>query len=161
MLAALDPILLDLARLFGLCVAAVLVFWKLRVPPLVGFLLTGAVIGPNATGLVGHIELVEQLAEVGVVILLFSVGMELPLRQLARLRRTVLVGGGLQIGLTLLLGAGAALLAGLPLEPAIFLGLLLAASTRSRCCSAPACTTWYRRSSRPRSRSWCGCCACS
>ena len=79
MLASLDPILLDLALLFALCVVVVLVFHRLRLPPVVGFLLTGVAIGPNALGLVTHQALVEQLAEVGVVILLFSVGMELPL----------------------------------------------------------------------------------
>lgn len=128
-LASLDPILLDLALLFALCVAVVLVFHRLRLPPVVGFLLTGVAIGPNALGLVTHQALVEQLAEVGVVILLFSVGMELPLHQLARLRRTVLLAGGLQLGLTLLLGAGGALLGGLDLPAAVFVGLLLAMSS--------------------------------
>lgn len=129
LIASLDPILLDLALLFALCVVVVIVFHRLKLPPVVGFLLTGVAIGPNALGLVGHQELVEQLSEVGVVILLFSVGMELPLRQLADLRRTVLLGGGLQIGLTVLLGAGAALIGGLQWQAAIFLGLLLAMSS--------------------------------
>ncbi|MEZ5966661.1 MAG: cation:proton antiporter [Planctomycetota bacterium] len=129
MFASLDPILLDLALLFALCVGVVIVFHRLRLPPVVGFLLTGVAIGPNALGLVAHQALVEQLAEVGVVILLFSVGMELPLRQLVDLRRTVLLAGGLQIGLSLALGAGAALLGGLSLPAAVFVGLLLAMSS--------------------------------
>lgn len=129
MLASLDPILLDLAVVFALCVVVVVVFHRLRLPPIVGFLLTGVAIGPNALRLVGHQGLVDQLAEVGVVILLFSVGMELPLRQLAELRRTVLLGGGLQIGLTVVLGAMAALVGGLDLAAAVFLGLLLAMSS--------------------------------
>ncbi len=128
-LASLDPILLDLALLFALCVAVVLLFHRLRLPPIVGFLLTGAVIGPNALGLVRHQELVVQLSEVGVVILLFSVGMELPLRQLAALRRTLLIGGGLQMVLTVLLGAVAATVGGLGWQAGIFLGLLLSMSS--------------------------------
>lgn len=129
MLASLDPILFDLALLFMLCVLVVVVCHRLRLPPIVGFLLTGVAIGPNALRLVKHQELVEQLSEVGVVILLFSVGMELPLRQLARLRRAVLLGGALQMGLTLLVGAGGALVGGLGWQSAVFLGILLAMSS--------------------------------
>ncbi len=129
LLASLDPILFDVAVLFGLCVGVVVVFHRLRLPPIVGFLLTGALIGPNALGLVGHQELVDQLAEVGVVILLFSVGMELPLRHLSEMKRALLVGGGLQMVLTLGLGAAGALLGGLSLGAAILLGLLLMMSS--------------------------------
>ncbi len=129
LLASLDPILFDVAVLFGLCVLVVLVFHRLRLPPIVGFLLTGALIGPNALGLIGHQELVDQLAEVGVVILLFSVGMELPLRHLGQMKRALLVGGGLQMGLTLGLGAAGALLGGLSWGAAILLGLLLMMSS--------------------------------
>lgn len=129
LLASLDQILFDVAVLFGLCVLVVLVFHRLRLPPIVGFLLTGALIGPNALKLVGHKELVDHLAEVGVVILLFSVGMELPLRHLKEVKRALLLGGGLQMGLTLGLGAAGALLGGLSLGAALLLGLLLMMSS--------------------------------
>ncbi len=128
-LASLDPILRDLTVLFALCVGVVLVFHRLRVPPIVGFLLTGPAIGPNALGLVRHRELVDQLSEIGVVILLFSVGMELPLRQLAALKRTLLLGGGLQMALTVILGTAAALVGGKSLQSGLLLGLLLAMSS--------------------------------
>ena len=82
MLASLDPILIDLALLFGLSVAVIVGFHRLRLPPVVGFLAVGAVVGPRSLGLVSHQGLVDQLAEVGVVVLLFTVGMELSLQQL-------------------------------------------------------------------------------
>ena len=84
MLANLDPILVDLALLFGLCVAVGVLFHRLRIPPVVGFLFAGALIGPNAFAVVGHRELVDQLAEVGAVVLLFSVGLELSMATLSR-----------------------------------------------------------------------------
>jgi CPA2 family monovalent cation:H+ antiporter-2 len=129
MVASLDPILADLAVLFGTCVAVVVVFHRLRVPPIVGFLLTGAAIGPNALGFVRNVAVVEQLAEVGVVILLFTVGMELPLRRLMALRREFLLGGAIQIAGTVLLGAVVAAAAGAPAASATFLGVLLAMSS--------------------------------
>ena len=105
----LEPVLLELAKLFALCVVAGLLFHRFRMPPIVGFLVTGAMIGPHAIGLVQHEETVQQLAEVGVVVLLFAVGMELPLGQLARLRRTILLGGGAQIIGTVLTAAAASI----------------------------------------------------
>lgn len=128
-LASLDPILLDLTLLFALCVGVVVVFHRLKVPPIVGLLLTGSLIGPNSLGLVRHREMVDQLSEIGVVILLFSVGMELPLRQLASLKRTLLLGGGLQMALTVALGTLAALVGGKGLQAGLLLGLLLAMSS--------------------------------
>ena len=101
----LEQVLTDLAQVFALCVAAGVLFQRFRMPPIVGFLAIGAIVGPNAVGLVGEEETVKSLAEVGVVVLLFAVGMELPLGQLARLRRTILIGGGLQVVGTALGGA--------------------------------------------------------
>jgi CPA2 family monovalent cation:H+ antiporter-2 len=128
-LASLDPILLDLALLFGLSVAVVVAFHRIRIPPIIGFLVVGAVVGPKSLGLVSHQAMVDQLAEVGVVVLLFTVGMELSLQQLKILRRAVVLGGSLQIGLTIALGALVAWIGGLDPGPAFFLGFLLALSS--------------------------------
>ena len=85
----LDQVLLELALLFALCVGVAVTFHRLRLPPIVGFLVAGVIVGPNGVGLVRHEEMVRELAEVGVVVLLFAVGLEVPLSQLARLRRTI------------------------------------------------------------------------
>lgn len=129
MLLSLDPILLDLALVFGLCVAVGVLFWRVRIPPMVGFLVAGAIVGPNALGLVTHQQLVVQLAEVGVVVLLFSVGLEFSFELLARMRSAVLVGGSVQMVATIALGMLAALVGGLEFGPALFLGFLLAMSS--------------------------------
>ena len=125
----LDHVLLDLALLFALCIVVVVGFHRLRVPPIVGFLIAGALMGPHAFGLIKQTELVEQLAEIGVMILLFTVGMELSLRDLLKMRRSLLIGGGLQIGLTIALGSLVALVGGLPWGTAIFLGFVLSLSS--------------------------------
>ncbi|MGE3354495.1 MAG: cation:proton antiporter, partial [Planctomycetota bacterium] len=125
----LEPILLELSLLFALCVAAGVLFQRFRLPPIVGFLAIGALIGPHSIGLVQHEEMVQQLAEVGVVVLLFAVGMEVPLGQLARLKRTILLGGGLQIVGTVLAAAAVGWLCGIGWNEAVFLGFLLSLSS--------------------------------
>ena len=129
MIAALDPVLMDLALLFGLCAGVAVLFHWLKLPALVGFLAVGALVGPNALGLVQERELVQSLAEVGIVMLLFTVGLELSWQQILRLRRAVVVGGGLQVLGTVVLGAFVARLAGLELRAALFLGFLLTHSS--------------------------------
>lgn len=125
----LAPFLLELALLFALCVAVAVTFHRLRLPPLVGFLVAGVVVGPNAVGLVHHEDVVRELAEVGIVVLLFAVGLEVPLQQLGRLRRAILVGGGAQLLGTVALSTVACLLLGLELRQALFLSFLLTLSS--------------------------------
>lgn len=125
----MERILLELALLFALCVVVGAAFHWLRLPPIVGFLCAGAIVGPFSLGFVEHVELVHGLSEVGVVMLLFAVGMELPLAHLARLRRVILVGGGWQLGGTIVLGAAIAMTFGLPWNQSVFLGFLLSLSS--------------------------------
>jgi CPA2 family monovalent cation:H+ antiporter-2 len=125
----LEQVLLELALLFALCVGVAVTFHRLRLPPIVGFLVAGVLVGPHGVGLVRHEAMVRELAEVGVIVLLFAVGLEVPLGQLARLRRTILFGGGAQVLGTVVLGAGACWLLGLPWHEALFLGFLLSLSS--------------------------------
>ncbi|MCC6671203.1 MAG: cation:proton antiporter [Planctomycetes bacterium] len=94
-----------------------------------GFLAVGVLVGPHGLGVVANQALVDRLAEIGVVVLLFSVGLELSFAQVVRLRRYVLLGGGLQVGLTLAAGAVAGLLGGLSLAQSLFLGFLVTHSS--------------------------------
>ncbi|MCU0865604.1 MAG: cation:proton antiporter [Planctomycetes bacterium] len=125
----LEQALLELALLFALCVAVAVTFHRLRLPPIVGFLVAGVFVGPNALGLVRHEEMVRELAEVGIVVLLFAVGLEVPLGQIARMKRTILVGGGLQVVGTVLAAALVCAVAGVPWASAVFLGFLLSLSS--------------------------------
>ena len=123
------PLLWDLIVIFGLSVAVVFLFQKLRQPVIVGFLATGVMFGPHGLGLIARSDDVETLAEVGVILLLFTIGVEVSLSRIARMRREVLVGGSFQVFGTALL----AVLASLPFQlrwaESIILGFLIALSS--------------------------------
>ena len=119
----------DLLVLLALGVVVVVAFNRARIPPIVGFLFTGVLCGPYGFGFIAELGTVEALAEVGVVLLLFTIGIEFSVQQLVRLRRFLLVGGGLQVLLTTGLVAAVARAAGLRIEVGIFLGLLVALSS--------------------------------
>ena len=97
----------DVVALVSSCVVVLFVCQRFRLVPIVAFLLTGVLIGPNALGLVGDPQRVEVFAEVGVMLLLFTIGMEFSLDELVRMVRLILVAGGLQVGATVALAAAA------------------------------------------------------
>lgn len=97
----MSGLLSDVILLFILSIAVTLFCNKLRLPVTVGFLLTGVLVGPYALGLVSDVQAIEHIADIGVAILLFTIGMELSGDALNRLKRPVFLGGTLQIGLTI------------------------------------------------------------
>lgn len=121
-----------LGEVVALLVGSVLIAYlcyRIRLVPIVGFLITGVVIGPTALGLVKDQALIDGMAEVGVILLLFTIGVEFSLEKLARIRRLIVGGGGLQVGLTIgLLGVGMAV-AGIAWPVAVFTGCLVALSS--------------------------------
>ena len=119
----------DLLILFGLGVAVVLLFHRAKVPPIVGFLITGVLCGPYGFGLISDPHEVESIAEMGVVLLLFTVGIEFSLKQLARIRNFLLIGGGLQVVVTIGTIYLVARIAGEGTKVALFLGMLVALSS--------------------------------
>jgi CPA2 family monovalent cation:H+ antiporter-2 len=123
------PILRDLVVLFAAALPIVVIFQRLHVPTVVGFLVAGVVIGPHGAGLIADSVEVERLAELGVVPLLFVVGLELSFRQLAHQRQVILVAGALQVLLTGGLAAVGALAAGLPAAESVFVGFLIVHSS--------------------------------
>lgn len=122
-------LLRDLVLLVGLAIPVVALAQRLRVPSIVGFLLTGIAIGPHAFGLVREVESVHQLAEMGVVLLLFAIGLELSLARVARLGRVLLQGGTIQVAGTLAAVALGAVALGAPTERAVLYGALVALSS--------------------------------
>ena len=123
------PVLRDLVILVAVAIPVVIIAQQLRVPTVVGFLLTGIAIGPHALGLVAQPDSVSSLAEVGVVLLLFAIGLELSLSRIVKMRQWVLRGGGLQVLATIAAVAGAALALHAPARLALFFGALFALSS--------------------------------
>lgn len=110
---------LGLAFVFGLAAA------RLRMPPLVGYLLAGIVVGPHTPGFVADVHLAGQLAEIGVMLLMFGVGLHFSLDDLARVRAIAIPGALFRIVVATAMGAGAAMLWGWPLGAGIVFGLSL------------------------------------
>jgi len=123
------PLLTDIVIIFGLAVAVLLLFHLLRLPSVVGLLITGILTGPYGFGLVGAIHEVEVLAEIGVILLLFTIGIEFSLKKLIEIRKQVVVGGTLQVGLTILAVFVVARQIGLSSPEAIFYGFLISLSS--------------------------------
>ncbi|EKO39918.1 MAG: Kef-type K+ transport system, membrane component [Solidesulfovibrio magneticus str. Maddingley MBC34] len=94
------PVLPDVTVVFGLAVVVILVCHRMKVPAIVGMLLTGMLCGPHGLGLVRSAHDVEILSEIGVIMLLFTIGLELSLADLSRLKRPVFIGGSAQMALT-------------------------------------------------------------
>ena len=123
------PLLHDICIIFGLSIGVLLICHKLSVPAIVGFLLTGLIAGPHGLGLIQADREVEILAEIGVILLLFTIGIEFSLRNLLQIKRAVLLGGSLQVGLTLLAAFAVAQHFGQATNESLFMGCLAAVSS--------------------------------
>jgi CPA2 family monovalent cation:H+ antiporter-2 len=122
-------LLRDLLVLVVLAIPVVALMLRLRLPTIVGFLVTGIVIGPHALGLVREVESVHQLADMGVVLLLFTIGLELSLTKVAKLGRVLLQAGGIQVAGTLAAVALGAAALGASTARAVLYGALVALSS--------------------------------
>jgi CPA2 family monovalent cation:H+ antiporter-2 len=122
-------VLSELLVIFAISIAIVFVFQKLRLPSIAGFLAAGALIGPYGLNLVSDLQQVNVMAEIGVVLLLFTIGIEFSLAHLTSARGLLLLSGLLQVGGVLLLVTIGGRLAGLPIGEAIFWGFLLSLSS--------------------------------
>jgi CPA2 family monovalent cation:H+ antiporter-2 len=123
------PILTDIVIILGLSVFIILIFHKLKLPSILGLLITGAIVGPYGLNLITSEHGVELLAEIGIIFLLFVIGIEFSLKGIIAIKNTVLFGGILQVGGTIGLVALIAYLSGLTIQTAIFLGFLIALSS--------------------------------
>lgn len=122
-------LLKDLIILLLAAVPIGFVFSRLKLPGIVGFMITGVVIGPYGLRLIADVEAINALAEIGIVLLLFVIGLEFSLKRLLEMRRFVLLGGGLQVTITILISAVLLRTVGLETERAIFYGFLFALSS--------------------------------
>ena len=119
----------DLVIVFGAALIVVAVLGRLRVPSIAGYIIAGILIGPAALGLIGDVHQTEVLAEVGVVLLLFGLGLELSLERIRRLWRAVAIGGAIQVGTTVLCVTLVARALGIETPHAVFVGFVIAVSS--------------------------------
>jgi Kef-type K+ transport system, predicted NAD-binding component len=130
------PLLTETIIIFGLSIAVIFVCHRLRVPAIVGFLLTGVLAGPHGLGLIKAVHEVETLAEVGVVLLLFTIGIEFSLKNLLRIKRSVLLGGSLQVLLAIFATFLVSRLFGFSFGEAVFMGFIISSAARPLCSSS-------------------------
>jgi CPA2 family monovalent cation:H+ antiporter-2 len=122
-------LIVDIVIALGAATIGGFIAQRLGLPALIGYILAGLVIGPNTPGLVADQDRVQLLANLGVALLMFGLGVEFSLSEVIRVRRAALLGGAIQIPLTILLGTAAGLAGGWTLGAALLLGGAFAISS--------------------------------
>ncbi|GAB5534498.1 MAG: hypothetical protein Rubg2KO_07470 [Rubricoccaceae bacterium] len=126
---AVPPFLVEVVAIVLAAAAVAYVCQRIGLVPIVGFLLAGVLLGPSVLGIVQDPELIDAAAEIGVLLLLFTIGIEFSLDKLAKIQRLIFLGGGVQVGLTTAIVAGACIAFGIDWRAALFTGFLVALSS--------------------------------
>ena len=122
-------IIKDIVLILLVSIPIIVIFNRIQLPSIVGFLIAGIILGPSVLKIITNPEQIEIMAEIGVILLLFSVGLEISLRELIDMRRILLIGGGLQVLVTILISATVIYAIGLEVKLAIFFGMLISLSS--------------------------------
>src|ERR1700722_5694246 len=116
------PILKDIVIIFFCAISVIWLCHTIRLPTIVGLLVTGIIAGPHGLRLVNGVADVNTLAEVGIMLLLFTIGLEFSLKRLLQIKRFFFYGGGLQVGLTVIVSFFVAQCLGRSWNESLFLG---------------------------------------
>lgn len=122
-------ILYDILIIFGLSLIVGLLFNRIRIPPMIGFIVAGVIAGPYMLSLIRSPEQVDTLAEIGIILLLFSIGLEFSFRKLWEIKEIVLKGGAIQVFLAATLTIAATYIAGCTWNEAVVLGFVVSLSS--------------------------------
>ncbi|MEQ9437600.1 MAG: cation:proton antiporter [Cyclobacteriaceae bacterium] len=122
-------ILQNICIMFAVAIGVVVICNTFKIPFLIGYLLTGVVLSPNNSPLLGEAHEVEMYAEIGVVLLLFSVGLEFSFSNLKKLKKYVLLGGLFQMAFTIAITAILLGLMSMSMEESIFWGFVTSLSS--------------------------------
>ena len=114
---------------FAVALMVGMVFNRIRVPPLVAFILTGAIVGPYGFSIIQDQDQVASLAELGIILLLFTIGLEFSFRDLWKIRTVAIIGGALQLVLSFVFFCSLAFFMGLSMNQAILMGFLFSLSS--------------------------------
>jgi CPA2 family monovalent cation:H+ antiporter-2 len=120
----------DLAYVIIAAITGGLLAWRLRQPIIIGYVLAGVVISPLTPGpSVTELHSIELFAEIGVVLLMFSVGLEFSLKELLKAKWVAFIGGPLGIGISILIGLGAGYLLGWNSSQGVVLGAVISVAS--------------------------------
>jgi CPA2 family monovalent cation:H+ antiporter-2 len=122
-------IIRDIIIILLVSLPIIFLFNRINVPSLVGFLVAGMIIGPYGFQLISDVNNIAVMAEVGVILLLFTIGLELSIEKLFLMKKFLLLAGGLQVILTTIFSSLIFYLVGFPLNKSIFFGMLMSVSS--------------------------------
>ena len=122
-------LLTDIGIIFGLSIIILLLFTRVKLPSVLGFLVTGMLAGPHWFGIISSPGEVEALAEIGIILLLFTIGVEMSIRELWDIKRSVLLGGTVQIATTILVVYFIGIHLGFDPSTSLFTGFLISLSS--------------------------------
>ncbi len=122
-------IIRDIVIILLVSVPIIFLFNRINVPSLVGFLVAGMIIGPYGFQLISDVNNIAVMAEVGVILLLFTIGLELSIEKLFLMKKFLLLAGGLQVFLTTIFSSLIFYLVGFPFNKSIFFGMLMSVSS--------------------------------
>src|SRR3990167_2277334 len=123
------PLLRDIIIILAFTLPITFIFHKLKLPAIIGYLLTGMVIGPYGIRLIYELSMVKILAEIGVALLLFTVGLEFSLTRMARNIKTIVGSGGIQVVLTIIGAFIIFYISGYTIQQSLFFGFLTSLSS--------------------------------
>jgi monovalent cation:H+ antiporter-2, CPA2 family len=123
------PLLQDVVIIIGLAILVSFLFNLIRIPPIIGFLLTGILAGPHGFGIIKVVNEVEIMAEIGVVLLLFIIGLEFSVQKLLKIKKIVLIGGTSQVLLSIAGVTAIGYYYGLSIPNSVFAGFLVSLSS--------------------------------
>ncbi len=123
------PFLTEIVGLFVFIVVVAYLSHHFKIVPLTAYLITGVLIGPSGFGLIHTPNVINAVAEIGVIFLLFTIGVEFSLEKLARLKQFIVLGGALQVGLTTLLVMGILSIFNTDWQQSLFTGFMVALSS--------------------------------
>lgn len=119
----------DFVFIFGVAIGITFLFYHLRIAPIAGYLIAGVMLGPSVLGVAKDVGSIEVLAEIGVILLLFLIGIEFSLNELLRMNRKMFLVGFLQVFLTTGIVTVIAVGFGAPLPQGLFVGFLVTMSS--------------------------------
>jgi len=122
-------VLKDIVVIFALSTLVNYLFTRIRIPTIIGYLLTGIIAGPHLFGIISSPHEIELMAEIGVVLLMFTIGLEFSIEHLFKIRKIVFLGGFLQLSFTVLVTLFIARVYQMSWMGSLFIGFLTALSS--------------------------------
>ncbi len=122
-------IIKDIVIILLVSIPIIFLFKKLNIPGIVGFLIAGVIIGPFGFRLISEVERINIMAEIGVILLLFTIGLEVSFGKLMKMKKLLIIAGGLQLSITISIAAFLLYVIGLTAVTSIFGGMLVSLSS--------------------------------